>query len=150
MLTNVKTSSSRENKNLDGDVFVLIKRLILKGVFVFGSKGFVAICYYTLSNKVVFFTKPFGPLQMNFSLKKYQIFDLLFKSSYKLCTPILAILSLNASTAPPKTIKKSHISERQSVSAVFYAEPQLGPGLPLPLAGLADQSCNLPIATSLL
>ena len=34
-----------------------------------------------------------------------------------------------------KTIEKSHMSP---------AEPQLGPGLPLPLAGLADQSSNLP------
>ena len=30
-----------------------------------------------------------------------------------------------------KTIEKFHMSKRQSISAVFYAEPQLGPGQPL-------------------
>ena len=49
-LRNVKTLSSREKKNIDGDVFVLTERLILKGVIVFGSKGFVTISYYTFSN----------------------------------------------------------------------------------------------------
>ena len=35
--------------------------------------------------------------------------------------------------------------QRQSVRELFYAEPQLGPVLPLqPLAGLADHSRNLP------
>ena len=41
-------------------------------------------------------------------------------------------MPLNASNASPKTLQKLHMSERQSVSAVLYVEPQLGPGLPLP------------------
>ena len=41
--------------NLDGDIFILIKKLILEGVFGFGSEGFGTICNYTFSNKVTIF-----------------------------------------------------------------------------------------------
>ena len=54
ILTNVKTSSRQENIKIVDDVFVRIKKIILKGVFGFGSLGFVVICYYTFSNKTVF------------------------------------------------------------------------------------------------
>ena len=44
ILTNVKTSPPQENKNIYDDVFVLIKKSILKGVFGYGSIGLVVIC----------------------------------------------------------------------------------------------------------
>ena len=61
-MKNVKTSPPKENKNIDDDVFVLIKKCILKGVFGFGTIEFVVISNYTFSNafelknKVTFFT----------------------------------------------------------------------------------------------
>ena len=62
-----------------------------------------------------------------FSFKKQDhILFLLFKSRYKLCTLILDILPRNASTDSPKN-----------------ASTDPPKGLPLPLAGLADQSRNL-------
>ena len=65
-----------ENKNFDGDVFVLIKRLILKGVF--GRKGFVTICQNTFGNKVAFFKKIVDPFKLIITLKN-PIVNLLFK-----------------------------------------------------------------------
>ena len=53
-MTNVKASPPQENISIDDDVFVLIEKSILKGVFGFGCSGFVVICYYTFSNKIVF------------------------------------------------------------------------------------------------
>ena len=38
ILANIKTSPPKKNKNIDGDVFVLNKTNIFKGVFGFGSK----------------------------------------------------------------------------------------------------------------
>ena len=55
LLTNVKTSTPQENKNIDDDDFVLIKKCISKGVFDFSIIGFVVICNYTLSKKLCFF-----------------------------------------------------------------------------------------------
>ena len=55
MLTHVKTWPFREINNLDGDVFVLPKQIILEGVFGFGSKGTGAIYHYTFSNEVTLF-----------------------------------------------------------------------------------------------
>ena len=54
ILTNVKTSPPQENTNIDDDVFVLIRKCILKGVFGFGSIEFVVICYYIFSNSLRF------------------------------------------------------------------------------------------------
>ena len=36
---------------------------------VFGSKGFVAICFYTFSNKVTFLTTLFDPFKQILDLK---------------------------------------------------------------------------------
>ena len=63
ILTNVKTSPPQENINIDDDVFVLLKKSILKSVFGFGSIGFVVICYYTLSNEIVFLLSFFDPVK---------------------------------------------------------------------------------------
>ena len=41
--------------DLDGDVFVLPKQIILEGVFGFGSEGTGAIYHYTFSNEVTLF-----------------------------------------------------------------------------------------------
>ena len=49
--------------NIDYDVFVLIKKYILKGDFGFGSIRFVVICYYTFSNKIVFSLSFFDPIK---------------------------------------------------------------------------------------
>ena len=49
------------------DVFVWIKKRILKGVFGFGSIGFVFVCYYTFSNKTAFllsFLTPFNASEL--------------------------------------------------------------------------------------
>ena len=54
ILTNKKTSPPKENKNIDDDAFVLIKKYIFKGGFGFGSIGFDVICYYTFNNKIAF------------------------------------------------------------------------------------------------
>ena len=80
--------------------------MILEGVFVFGSKGFVAICYYTCSYKVAFVLSFFDPFKCILAQKQDHITYLLFKSSYKLCTLILANWPLNASTDPPKNVQQ--------------------------------------------
>ena len=59
--TNVKTSPPQENKNINDDPFVLIKKFTLKCVFVFGSIGFADICYYTFSNEIVFLLRFLTP-----------------------------------------------------------------------------------------
>ena len=48
---------------MDDDAFVLIKKIILTGVFGFSSVGFVVIGYYTLSNKIAFLWSFFDPFQ---------------------------------------------------------------------------------------
>ena len=50
----------------------------------------------------MFFSSFFGHFKCILAKQKDHIENLLFKSSYKLCTPIWAILLLNASTDPPK------------------------------------------------
>ena len=115
-MANVNTSSSTKNKNLDYDVFVLNKQNIFKGVFGFGSKGCVPICYYTFSYKVVFFSSFFGHFKCILAKQKDHIVNLLFKNSYKLCTPIWAILLLNASTDPPKYDRKVAQSHKWATS----------------------------------
>ena len=113
ILANVNTSSSTKNKNLDYDVFVLNKQNIFKGVFGFGSKVCVPICHYPFSYKVTLFSSFFGPFKCILAKNKDHIVNLLFKSNYKLCTPIWAILLLNASTDPPKNDRKvAHVSRR--------------------------------------
>ena len=47
---------------IDHDVFVWIQKNILKGVFGFGSIGFVVICCYTFSNKTAFLLSFLTPL----------------------------------------------------------------------------------------
>lgn len=112
-MANVNTSSSTKNKNLDYDVFVLNKQNIFKGVFGFGSKVCVPICHYPFSYKVALFSSFFGPFKCILAKNKDHIVNLLFKSNYKLCTPIWAILLLNASTDPPKNDRKvAHVSRR--------------------------------------
>ena len=112
-MANVNTSSSTKNKNLDYDVFVLNKQNIFKGVFGFGSKVCVPICHYPFSYKVALFSSFFGPFKCILAKNKDHIVNLLFKSNYKLCTPIWAILLLNASTDPPKNDRKvAHVSCR--------------------------------------
>ena len=63
ILTNVKTSPPQESMNIGDDVFVLIQKSILKGVFGFGSIGSVIICYYTFSNKIAFLLSFFDPVK---------------------------------------------------------------------------------------
>ena len=63
MLTNVKTSPLMENKNIDDDAFVLIKKYIFKGAFGFGSIVFDVICYYTFINKIAFLLSFFDPFK---------------------------------------------------------------------------------------
>ena len=62
MLTNVKTSPSQENINIDDDVFVLIRKCILKGLFVFGSIVFFVI-FSTLLAKNCVFVELFDPFK---------------------------------------------------------------------------------------
>ena len=61
--TIVKTSPPQENKKNVVDVFVQIKKCILRSLFGFGSIGFVVICYYTLSNKAAFLLRFFDPFK---------------------------------------------------------------------------------------
>ena len=96
--TNVKTSPTQEKIKIDNDVFVWIKKCILKGVFGFGIIGFVVICYYTFSNETAFLLSYFDPFKYIWASKQGHIFNLLFKIRNKLWTPIFAILPLNAST----------------------------------------------------
>ena len=62
-LTNVETSPSQEKIKIDDDVFDRIKKCILKGVFGFGSIGYVVIYYYTFSNKTAFLLSFFDPFK---------------------------------------------------------------------------------------
>ena len=120
-MANVNTSSSTKNKNLDYDVFVLNKQNIFKGVFGFGSKVCVPICHYPFSYKVALFSSFFGPFKCILAKNKDHIVNLLFKSNYKLCTPIWAILLLNASTDSPKNDRKvAHVSRS------YYTESASG------------------------
>jgi hypothetical protein len=48
---------------IDDDVFVWIKKFIVKVVFGFGIIGFVVICNYTLRNKTAFLLSFFDPFK---------------------------------------------------------------------------------------
>ena len=63
MLTNVKTSPPKENKNINDDAFVLIEKYIFMGAFSFGSIGFDVICYYNFSNNIAFLLSFFDLFQ---------------------------------------------------------------------------------------
>ena len=54
MFPNIKTSSSRENNILDGDVFVLIKRLTWKDVLFFAAKDYALFVTSGLAKKMRF------------------------------------------------------------------------------------------------
>ena len=78
ILTNVMTSTPEENIKIYDDFFVRMKKCILKGVFGFGSIGFVVICYYTFSNKIEFLLSFFDPLKCILAYKEGHIFNQLF------------------------------------------------------------------------